>query len=199
MESSIITLLNDTSDAVAAAMTPSIITLLNYTSNAIGAIAFLALPFLLFNWAKYMNSLPTNGVASATRWVNYPIKSVYFFMFPILLSMALISFITSVVRLQVLSFINSLPSQYTVFINGKLIQNAEEVLATLRTVAPITAHHSHPTSRLHIEVRTTSHCLQLELGRDSGISQEYWVFNPSYDVTALNEIGRITTSVFNDY
>ena len=180
-------------------MDTSTITLLNYASNAVAAIAFLALPFLIINWVKYMRSLPSSGITSVTRWANFPTKSVLFFIAPIIVSMTISSFITSVVRSQVLAFLNSLPAQHGVFINGKPAQNPEVVLATLRTVAPLMAHHSHPTSTVRIEVQTKGKSLNLQLGRDSGVSQEYWVFYPGYPVTALNEIGRITTPVFNGY
>ena len=37
------------------------------------------------------------------------------------------------------------------------------------------------------------------LGRDSGYAQEYWVFYPKHRITSNNEIGRVTTPVFDEY
>jgi len=37
------------------------------------------------------------------------------------------------------------------------------------------------------------------LGRDSGYAQECWVFYPKYRITSNNEIGRVTTPVFDEY
>ena len=41
--------------------------------------------------------------------------------------------------------------------------------------------------------------MTFELGRDSALPQEYWVFYPKYRVTSNYEIGRVTTPMFDQY
>jgi hypothetical protein len=52
---------------------------------------------------------------------------------------------------------------------------------------------------IRVDIESEKGNLTLELGRDSGYAQEYWVFYPKYHVTSNNEIGRVTTPVFDDY
>ena len=52
---------------------------------------------------------------------------------------------------------------------------------------------------IRVDIESGKGNLTLELGRDSGYAQEYWVFYPKYRVTLNNEIGRVTTAVFDEY
>jgi hypothetical protein len=74
-----------------------------------------------------------------------------------------------------------------------------EMISSLKEIAPYWAHHSHPTTRIRVDIHSEVRDLTLELGRDSGNPQEYWVFYSEHSVTSDNEMGRITTSAFDGY
>jgi hypothetical protein len=52
---------------------------------------------------------------------------------------------------------------------------------------------------IRVDIETDKGTLTLQLGRDSGYAQEYWVFYPKYRITSNNEIGRVTTPLFDEY
>ncbi len=84
-------------------------------------------------------------------------------------------------------------------VNDRPVSDGGEVLSALRGIAPYRAHHSHPTIQIQVDVRGPTGSLTLKLGRDSGNAREYWVFLSGHGVTSKNEIGRITTSMFDQY
>jgi hypothetical protein len=102
-------------------------------------------------------------------------------------------------RRDALNFLQSLPANYTVYVNEQEIHDPDKIISSLKEITPYWAHHSHPTTRIRVDVRGDGRELRLELGRDSANPQEYWVFYSAHSVTADNEIGRITTSAFDEY
>jgi len=152
------------------------------------ATSIIALPFLVINWAKFMRVYP-NG---------FPIKSVGLFVIPAIIAGLITSFMTTSTRDEALNFIQGLSGNYTVYVNQQPTRNAEKIISALKGIAPYSAHHSYPTKRIRVDVHSDRGKLTLELGRDSANRQEYWVFYPEHGVTSDNEIGRITTSVFDE-
>ena len=73
------------------------------------------------------------------------------------------------------------------------------MLSALKTLRPLSAHHSSPTKRINVHISEGSHRIALSLARDSSDPREYWVFYPKYYITRYNEIGRIVTPVFDNY
>src|SRR5947209_1693963 len=63
----------------------------------------------------------------------------------------------------------------TILVNGKQVCNSADVLATLKRMSDLPAHHSSPTRRIRVDIRRTKHIV-LDLGRDSSNPREYWVF-----------------------
>ena len=171
---------------------------LNVIVYLAAATSIIALPFLLVNWARYMKGLPTNTLAIRS-YEGFPTKSVCFFVIPILVALAAANAVTTSARDEALNFMQGLSGSYTVYVNGQPARDTDRIVSTLRGVTPYWAHHSHPTKRIRVMIRSENGNLTLELGRDSGKPQEYWVFYPKYEVTARNEIGRITTSLFDEY
>jgi hypothetical protein len=103
-------------------------------------------------------------------------------------------------RQRVIGYLRESPTSVTVLVDDKPIQNPAAVIAAVSQVEHYWAHHSHPTRRIHIDLRNADGRLALELGRDSGDPKEYWVFCPACAITgAKNEIGRITTPLFDEY
>ena len=161
------------------------------------AAAIVAVPFLVVNWWKYIKNQPLNRLVTVRA--GFPTKSVSFFLISACTAMAAASIMTSYARHDALNFLQSLPQGYLVYVNGQQVAYPDEMILSLQQVAPYWAHHSHPTTRIRVDVHSNERNLRLELGRDSDNPKEYWVFCSEHSVTSENEIGRITTSAFDDY
>jgi hypothetical protein len=159
----------------------------------------MALPFLLVNWARFMMRLWASRDSVVWTSAGFPFKSVIFFVLPILIVFTVADFTTTSARGEALKFMKGLSGHYTVHVNQQPIADPDEVVSALKGIASYWAHHSHPTTRIRVEILGDHGHLTLELGRDSGNPQEYWVFLSEHRVTSGNEIGRITTSVFDKY
>jgi len=132
-------------------------------------------------------------------WKIVPCGAIACFVLPIALVFAVSGPMTTTVRTETLRFLNSLPDNAIVIINGKGADDPSDVISKLATLATAQAHHSHPTERIRIQVLGSDYSLTLELARDSGKPSEYWVFYPGYRHTRLNEVGRITTNIFDSF
>jgi len=126
-------------------------------------------------------------------------KSIGLFVTSILIAFAAVSVATTAARQEVQRFLRELPSDAIVYVDGQRISDQEEVVSILKGITSYWAHHSHPTTRIRVDVMSSKGNLGLELGRDSGKPREYWVFSPGQSITSKNEIGRITTSAFDKY
>jgi hypothetical protein len=172
---------------------------LNFIFYCAAAIGLMDLPFLLVNWARYMKARSPSRISLARAPAKFPIKSVIFFVLPLLIAPAIADFMTTSTRGEALKFIKGLSGHYTACVNGLPVADADEVVSALKGIASYWAHHTHPTKRIRVYIHSDHGDLTLELRRDSGYPQEYWVFSPSHGVTSNNEIGRITTAVFDKY
>jgi hypothetical protein len=161
------------------------------------AASVIALPFLLVNWWKYMKDQPVNRLVAVRT--GFPTKSVSFFVLSFVTAMASASIITTYARLDALDFIKSLSGNYMVYVNRQEVRQSDRMISALKEITPYWAHHSHPTTRIRVDIRSDARNLTLELGRDSSNPQEYWVFYPDRGASSDTEIGRITTSAFDDY
>lgn len=172
---------------------------LNIIFYCAAATSIIALPFLLVNWARYMKQRSANNFGAVQSSGEFPIKSVSFFVIPILIAGAIASVMTTSARDEALSFIQDLSGNYTVYVNQQPARDTDRIISSLKGITPYWAHHSHPTKRIRVDIRSDKGNLTLELGRDSGDPREYWVFYTEHGVTSNNEIGRITTSAFDEY
>src|SRR5258707_1969189 len=163
-------------------------------------IPFIVLPFLLVNWGKYMKARSENKSRLAPVPVIFPVKSVLFFAGSIIIVGTMAKLMTWRSRAEPLDFLHKVSGNNKVYVNYQPAHDADRVLSALKQIAPqLIGHHSHPTRRIRVDIQSEQGSLPLELGRDSGYAQEYWVFYPKYRVTSENEIGRITTPVFDEY
>ena len=128
-----------------------------------------------------------------------PLKSVLFFVAPIVIAIAIAEIVAERSRVEALNFLRDVSGKYKVYVNSQMAGNPDGIVSALKTTAPELAHHSHPTKMIRVDIETDKGVLTLQLGRDSGYAQEYWVFYPKYRITSNNEIGRVTTSAFDDY
>jgi hypothetical protein len=175
--------------------TPVILDLVFYGA---GIAAVGAVPFLLVNVFRYRQARARS--AYPDRVPGFPAKSIGFFIVPIVVVAVTAHLATSSTRWNVLEFLQRSPAGgLTVTVDRRLTSDPEEIVSVLRRVAPQWGHHSHPTRRIRVELTGTTGRLIVELARDSGNPQEYWVFVPEHAITSNNEIGRVTTSLFDRY
>ncbi len=132
-------------------------------------------------------------------WKIVPFVAIACFILPIELTFLIAAPMDRTIRKETLRFLNSLSDNANVIINGKTVDNPSDVISNLKSLAKMQAHHSHPTQRIRIKVLSSDYSLTLELGRDSDMPSEYWVFYPGYRHSRLNEIGRINTTIFDKY
>jgi len=130
---------------------------------------------------------------------NFPYKSIVGFVLLFSLPWLLCALMESTMRKRVVDFLNNVSPDVTLSVNGQFIRPPDQIIAELKKIRDLPAHHSHATKRIHIEVVDRGESLVLELGRDSRRMQEYWVFYPGYRYTSGSEIGRIVTSLFDSY
>ena len=162
------------------------------------ALSIIALPFMVFGVLRAVKRAPAIR-NPATQWLHMPKKSMLLFGGSIVIGMSLTQVICIYVRNEAHRFLMSLPSAYTITVNGRTVRNDRSLLAALESTHWVMAHHSHPTSTIHITVEGNGRAMSFNLRRDSSNPQEYWVFIPEYRASSMNEIGRITTDVLDSY
>ncbi|MGH9874885.1 MAG: hypothetical protein ACRD9S_20720 [Pyrinomonadaceae bacterium] len=159
--------------------------------------ALIALPFLVVNWVIYIRRQPVHSLATAHY--DFPTKSTSFFLIACVTAMVAATIMTTYARDEALSFIQNLSGNYTAYVNEQEVRNPDKLISALKETRPYSAHHSHPTKRIRVLIRSGEKDLRLELRRDSDNPREYWVFSLGHEVTSNNEIGRITTEAFDEY
>jgi len=171
---------------------------LTFISYCLGVLSIIALGFLVVNWARYMRARTVRVFSKDSSQARFPIKSVAGFLGATLLTILVAINVTSGSRSEVLDFLGNAKT-IKAYVNNQPAPNSDEIVAALKTVQSVAAHHSHPTKRITIELHSDTGVVTIECGRDSAYPQEYWIFYPKYDLTSSNEIGRITTSALDSY
>jgi len=165
----------------------------------------IPLPFLafLFGIIFLARSLAgwwwKTGRKTPLAWKIFGIFAIVCFVVPIQASFMVGGSMEKTLRAEVIRFLGNISSEATVMVNGQTVQNPQDVISEVAKLTKLDAHHSHPTIRIHVDIINEDRRLRLELGRDSELPTEYWIFCPDYRFTKMNEIGRITTDVFSDY
>ena len=161
-------------------------------------IPFIISLVLIINMAKYVKKNQATQ-RSPISWEYFPIKSMVCFLGSIAVILVLSDVMRSAARDKFRGFLDELSADVKVTINGQTAEKPNQIIAELKKIVPLTAHHSHTTKKIRLEVANRNETLRLVLGRDSRNAQEYWVFYPKYRYTSRNEIGRINTTFFDDY
>jgi hypothetical protein len=178
----------------------SLAIVLDFIFVAGGIAGLVATPFLIAHLIRYWLALKRAPFPNSRAMVRFPTKTVLFFITPIILAVVAANVATARSRRKVVEFLRQPgAAQFTVLVNGRRAANGSEILLALQRISRHGAHHSHPTNRMRLEIDGASSRLSLEFGRDSARPQEYWVFEPAGIITNGNEIGRITTHLFDDY
>ena len=161
------------------------------------AVAIASIPFLVYSQIKYTAAKKIERDSGGVFPAVFPVKSFGVFLGSIFIGILCVTIVIYFATDTSLKFLNSLSGQYSVKINNVVVENPGEVVAELKKVGHIMAHHSHPTTTVRVEIEGSNGHLVLHLRRDSDTPDEYWVFNPAFD--DMNEIGRITTPIFDQY
>lgn len=172
--------------------------LLSFTSYCLAVLSIIALGFLVVSFARYINKRSASRFSTGNSEPEFPVKSAVVFVGAALLTLLVALSATSLSRREVLEFLRDAQA-LNVYVNSRPAPNADEIVAALKTLQPVAAHHSHPTRMIKIELHSDNRVVTIECGRDSANAQEYWVFYPKYGITSNNEIGRITTSALDSY
>lgn len=174
---------------------------LDKTISLLFLIGFGSLPFLLFNWFRYMKGLRDNRKlgAASSQPTCFPYKSVLGFVAPIITIFLLSAIMTRNVKADVIQFLSDAKDGFVVKVENTIVADPQPVIEQLRQISSYAAHHTHPNRVIHIVIEAKGRTLALNLGRDSARENEYWVFYPGYRHTSMNEIGRITTQLFDSY
>jgi hypothetical protein len=159
--------------------------------------AFLATPFLLVNGVRFIAKQRRAGRGAPIT--GLPIKSILFFAVSCLLGIVTGVTATTLVKRTTLAFLKQQSDHLQVYVNERPASNGAPIVETLRGLRSYHAHHSHATTRIRVEIRGPQTSLVLDLGRDSDLPNEYWVFSPVSFITSSNEIGKIRTALFDRY
>src|SRR5438309_10356188 len=81
-----------------------------------------------------------------------PIRSALFFGVPILVSMAAADTSQRLTHDQILDKLDALKGDYHISISGRAAQNPGEIVAALKKLDWLAAHHSSPTKRTTVEI-----------------------------------------------
>ena len=159
-------------------------------------MAVVAAPFSVIGWS--------NSLSHPKGQRPFPLKSTLLFAIPLLVGTLAAGLSTFVAQCEVAGFLASVSDHYTISVDGQVVQNRDQVLATLKEFTDLPAHHSHPTRELRVEISDPPRGMRLWLGRDSADPQEYWVFAPSPSKLAARaalkkDIGHVKTSLFDTY
>lgn len=155
--------------------------------------ALVALPFSLIGGIKFFR-------ATAPSPKEFPLISTLLVIVPLVSVSVYVGTVKESDREAVVQSLRSIPSGSIVLVDDHLAKDSEAILAALKSVRPVGAHHSHPTEMLWIEIQTQTGSTVLSLGRDSQLPQEYWVFSsPLFEASSGNGIGRIETSTLDAY
>jgi len=82
-------------------------------------------------------------------------------------------------------------------LNGDVVADPTILLATLRLVDHVTAHHSHPNALIRIDLVNGASATQIAIARDSQNPSEFWTYLPGpnwYLDKRGQAAGRITST-----
>jgi hypothetical protein len=168
-------------------------------TNIASLLAVAAILCFVVQWFLFMRVCFV-GREGVNSWTDvFPYRSVGFVGGTVAALILLSSHLASEVRGRIIANARAAPGTAIITVDGRPAANPPAILVELTKIASLPAHHSSPTKRLRIEIHYGSKSLVLDLGRDSGDPQEYWVFYPAFHVTSFNEIGRLRTSAFDMY
>jgi len=155
----------------------------------VGFAAALSLPFFVVSWLRFLRKYKTR---------RFPAISSGIFVGLVVITLVVFSYIETDARNTFFSRVNG-ASEGSVFVDGQIARDPDQILSALRSLHETPGHHSRPTSTIEILLKGDGGDLPLEIRRDSENPREYWVFSLETKATSLNRIGVIETDIFDDY
>jgi hypothetical protein len=156
--------------------------------------AFVSFAFMAVGGIQRYSRAGAGGTSTVSR---FPLRVGVFLCF-VAATFALSQILVTHERNRLLGLLIA-STNPQLLINGERTSAQELMLAALRGVRPTSGHHSHPTKRISVEVRSSAGVIQLELGRDSTRPNEYWVLVPAYWVTSTLDVGRVESETLSSY
>ena len=164
-----------------------------------GVLLVFAFVFAAVNMAKYVKSGEAANDKRTNSFKNFPIKTFTCAIGSLALVLVLSDLARTGARNGLKRYLGNVSGDVAVKVNGEFVANPNEIVDKLRKVAPLPAHHSRTTKKICLEILSNDNVLTVRLERDADIPEEYWVFYPRYRWRLYDEIGRITTNLFDDY
>jgi len=163
----------------------------------IDLIPFIMGTVVVVNMAKYTKK---KRFAKENHIYNpFPFRSFICFVASIFIPIIFGYGMKSTARAEVKAFLNNDSANVRVYIEGKHIENTDQVITELKKIAPLKHQHTRTIKNINIEITIHGETLRLVLGRDSRNNRKYWIFYPKYNYTSSNDIGRIITNLFDEY
>jgi hypothetical protein len=81
-------------------------------------------------------------------------------------------------RSALLGELSQLKNASHVRVNSRELSEPGPLVVSLRRLNTVRAHHSHPTTPIHVEIRDGVRTVVCVIARDSERQDEYWVFRP---------------------
>jgi hypothetical protein len=89
-----------------------------------------------------------------------------------------------------------------VSVNGQLVSDSATVFSALRRLTHVPAHHSSPTTPIHLELAYGHRVVAVTIARDSENPIEFWVYRPGpnwHNDPLGQDAGRIVSRELGDY
>jgi hypothetical protein len=96
----------------------------------------------------------------------------------------------------------ALAASSTVYANGQPLPDPAPVLAALRGVTHVPAHHSSPTKAIYLRLTAGARTVAVIIARDSENPSEFWVYRPGrnwHNDPLGQDAGRVVSSELNAY
>lgn len=135
----------------------------------------------------------------SSGWKKAGYAAMIAFILPIIITSVLSFTVKKIVRHEVKVWLENVSNNAIVSVNNEEVQKPRTIIDGLKKLTVLPAHHSRVTKRIRIAIRDGDQGLVIDLGRDSDRHEEYWVFYLGYRHTCVNEIGRITTTLFENF
>ena len=135
-------------------------------------LSLIAVPFLLVNWLRYINSINDRKSRGEVvfQFEGFPYKSVFAFLCPILLISLSSSIITSTIKSQVVEFLSHEEADAVVSVEGSVVDDSKFMIRELQKISTSLGHHSHPEKTIHVKIVSNGRTLRLSLGRDTALT-----------------------------
>ena len=83
------------------------------------------------------------------------------------------------IREDIIEAISNIGTNAWVIVDGVIVKQPYKLFEDLMTMDKHRGHHSCPEMRIRLSITNSSQSITLDVGRDSEIPTEYWIFDPN--------------------